>query len=242
MPNWCDNSVTLRHSDKSKIDALDAEMSKKSEQGGFMGCPFQHLRPNPTGEWDYNWSVENWGTKWEASMIDWDRSDDNEIRLYFDSAWSPPIALYEYLVDEGWEVEAIYHEPGMCYIGMFTTEDGDDYYEYDITDPEDIENLPEDLIEFADLRTRAEEYQVEQLEEQWGDAERTDWYPATIKPERDGYYEITTKGWDFPQFCKWDGDHWVAYNEVVQWRGLAQDPNWDPVAELEKIVNEAKVD
>lgn len=226
MPNWCDNSVTLRHEDKSKIDALEAEMSKKNDQGHSMACPFQHLRPNPTGEWDYNWSCANWGTKWDASIIDWDRSGDNEIRLYFDSAWSPPTTLYEFLIEEGWEVEAIYHEPGMGYIGQFTTEDGDDYYEYDISYPDDIENLPEDLIEFADLRTRAEEYQVEQLEEQWGDAERTDWYPADkVSPERDGYYEVTTKGWDFPQFVKWDGDHWVAYNEVVQWRGLSKDPN-----------------
>jgi hypothetical protein len=227
MPNWCDNSVTLRHPDKAKIDALAAEMSKKNDNGGSMACPFQHLRPNPTGEWQYDWSVENWGTKWEASIIDWDHSGDNEIRLYYETAWSPPIALYEYLVEEGWEVEAIYHECGMCYIGQFTTEDGDDYYEYDITIPEDIERLPEDLIEFADLRTRAEEWQVEQLEELWGDAERTDWIPATkeTSPVRDGYYEVTTKGWDFPQFVKWDRDHWVAYNEVVQWRGLAEEPN-----------------
>lgn len=227
MPNWCDNSVTLRHSDKSKIDALDAEMSKKNDQGGFMACPFQHLRPNPTGEWEYNWSVENWGTKWDASIIDWDRSGDNEIRLYFESAWSPPTTLYEFLVEEGWEVEAIYHEPGCAYIGQFTTEGGDDYYEYDISDPDSIEDLPEDCIEFADLRTRADEYQVEQLEEQWGDAERTEWIPATkeTSPVREGYYEVTTSGWDYPQFCKWTGDHWVAYNEVVQWRGLAKDPN-----------------
>ena len=226
MPNWCDNSVTLRHNDKSKIDALDAEMSKKNDEGRSMAEPFNHLRPNPSGEWQYDWSCENWGCKWDANIIDWERRDDNEIWISFDSPWSPPTALYEYLVEQGWEVEAIYHEGGMCYIGQFTTEDGDDYYEYDITDPEDIENLPEDLIEFADLRTRAEEYQIEQLEEEWGDAERTEWYPAdAVAPEREGYYEVTTKGWDFPQFVKWDGDHWVAYNEVVQWRGLAEDPN-----------------
>lgn len=225
MPNWCDNSVTLRHEDKEKIDALDAEMSKKNAEGRSMAEPFQHLRPNPTGEWDYNWSCENWGCKWDANIIDWERSDDNEIRLYFDSAWSPPTALYEYLVEQGWDVEAIYHEPGMAYCGTFTTENGDDYYEYDITDPDSIEMLPEDCIEFGDLRTQAEEYQIEQLAEEWGDAERTEWIPATTNPVMDGYYEVTTKGWDFPQFIKWDGDHWVAYNEVVQWRGLAEEPN-----------------
>lgn len=233
MPNWCDNSVTLRHEDKSKIDALCAVMENKEDQN-FMN----HLRPNPAGEWQYDWSVSNWGTKWDASVIDWERRDDNEVWISFDSAWSPPTVLYEFLVEHDWDVEAVYHEGGMGYIGMFTTENGDDYYEYDITNPEDIENLPEELIEFADLRTRAEEWQVEQLEEEWGDAERTEWIPATkeTSPVRDGYYEVTTKGWEFPQFVKWDRDHWVAYNEVVQWRGLANDPDaWDPVAELEKI-------
>lgn len=220
MPNWCDNSVTLRHEDKSKIDALEAEMSKKNEQGHSIACPLNHLRPNPAGEWEYDWSCTNWGTKWDANVIDWDRSGDNEIRLYFDSAWSPPTVLYEFLVEEGWEVDAVYYEPGMGYGGVFTTEGGDDYYEYDLSDPESIEELPSDLIEFADLRTRAEEYQVEQLEEQWAAADRTEWYDVSVTPVRDGYYEITTQGWDFPQFCKFKDGSWDTWNEITKWRGL----------------------
>jgi hypothetical protein len=46
----------------------------------------------------------------------------------------------------------------MAYIGQYTSIDGDDYYEYDITDEESIENLPEDLIEFADLRTAHQDW------------------------------------------------------------------------------------
>jgi hypothetical protein len=220
MPNWCDNSVVLRNSDKSKVDALAVELGG---DGNFMN----HLRPNPTGEWDYNWSVENWGTKWDASPIDWERRDDNEVWISFDSAWSPPTALYEFLVEQGWEVEAIYHEPGMCYAGQFTTEDGDEYCEYDLTDPDSIEELPSDVIEFGDLRTAAHDHMINILEEEWGDADRTDWMPATkdCSPVRVGWYEITTTGWEFPQFCKWNGQSWDSYNEVAQWRGLAKDPN-----------------
>lgn len=219
MPNWCDNSLTLRHTDKSKIDALVAEMNKKGEAE-----PFQHLRPNPTGEWQYDWSVANWGTKWEASVIDWDHTGDNEVMIWFESAWSPPTTLYEFLVEEGWEVEAIYHECGMCYIGQFTTEGGDDYYEYDLSDPSTLDDIPSDCIEFADLRTRAEEWQIENLESLWEGAERTEWYDASIKPVREGYYECTTSGWDFPQFLHWDGSAWLSYNEVTKWRGLAHEP------------------
>ena len=63
MPNYCDNSVTLQHEDKAKIDALDAELSKKSEgHYGSQGQLFEFLRPNPSGEWQYDWSCENWGS------------------------------------------------------------------------------------------------------------------------------------------------------------------------------------
>lgn len=219
MPNWCDNMVTLRNSDKSKIDALVACMTNKEDQN-FMN----HLRPNPSGQWEYNWSVENWGTKWDATIIDWEHRDDNEVWVSFESAWSPPTALYEYLVEEGWEVEALYHEPGMGYAGMHTTEDGDEYFEYDLSEPDSIEDLPEDLIEFGNLRSAAEDFIIYKLEEEWGDAERTEWYPADVNPAYVGYYEITTS-WDFPQFCKWDGSRWVNnYNEIVKWRGLAAKP------------------
>ena len=150
MPNWCDNSVTLRHEDKAKIDALDAELSKKTEgHYGSQGQMFEHLRPNPAGEWQYDWSVENWGSKWDAGIIDWERRDDNEIWVSFESAWSPPVALYDYLVEQGWEVEALYYEPGMGYAGQCTTDGGDDYYEYDLGDPESIDDLPSDVIEIG---------------------------------------------------------------------------------------------
>ena len=236
MPNYCDNSLTLRHTDKSKVDALDAELSKKNPNGyGSNGELLNHLRPNPSGEWDYNWSVENWGTKWDASIIDWERRDDNEIWVSFESAWSPPTTIYDYLVEQGWEVEAYYYEPGMGYAGEYTTEGGDDYYEYDLSDPESIEELPESVIEFGDLRTRSEEHIIYLMEEQWGDSERTDWYPVDVKPVRDGYYEIQCKNGQYSsepngtyvQFAKFKDGEWDFWNlsGIIGWRGLAEDPN-----------------
>jgi hypothetical protein len=144
MPNWCDNSVRLSHSDKSKVDALLAALESEDK------AVFQHLRPNPSGEWDYGWSVENWGTKWEISVVDWDRESDNTIWIGFETAWAPPIALYDYLHAEGWEIEGLYHEPGMACAGIY--KDGeDDYYEYDFSDLESLEALPEDVQEFTGL-------------------------------------------------------------------------------------------
>lgn len=163
MPNWCDNRVKLYHSDKSKIDALAAELEKKHANGQFAGEPFQHLRPRPESEenW-YDWNINNWGTKWDANLIDWDREDDNTIYMYFDSAWAPPIGLYEYLTENEWIVDAVYHESGMGYAGYFT--DSDHYFEYDITSLDSINELPEELIEFAGLIESHEEWVAENEE------------------------------------------------------------------------------
>jgi hypothetical protein len=229
MPNWCDNMVTLRHSDKAKVDALDAEMSKRNAALHFEGQLLQYLVPNPSGEWNYDWSVANWGTKWDASIIDYERRDDNEVWVSFESAWSPPTVAYDTLVEQGWEVEAVYYEPGMGFGGVYKDGD-DDYHEYDIADPDSIKDLPLELIEFGDLETKTHEYMIEQLEETWADAKRTGWHTVEDRPEYDGYYEIKVKGYDpkqeyihFCEFKEGEWDYWTIKN-ILGWRGLAKDP------------------
>jgi len=242
MPNWCYNTATLSNEDKTKIDGLEQELLKEDAQ------PFNYLRPNPDGEWDYGWSCENWGTKWDVSMHDWEREDDNTIVMHFDSAWSPPTTLYEFLESEGWSVRALYHEPGMGFAGRF--EDGyDDYYELDWTDRESVENLPEDILDFTNAMEELENYEQEQFEEQLNDLERTEWYAVSVAPAVDGRYEVTTKAWDFPQYCEYKNGKWGRWEDddikVVQWRGLTQPyvaDDWDAVAELDKIIDETKVD
>ena len=148
MPNWCNNTLTLTHEDVSKIDALEAEL--KSDAPQF----FNFLRPNPTGEWNYDWSVVNWGTKWDADLNDWER-DGNSILFYtFDTAWGPPIALYDYLTENGWEVDAMYHECGMQFCGTYTSADGEETYEYSFDDFKGTvtDVMSEELLEWAGLQ------------------------------------------------------------------------------------------
>lgn len=230
MPNWCYNSARLYNEDKSKIDDLETTLSDEKAEV----C--QHLCPNPAGEWDYGWSVENWGTKWDFSPHDWERLDDNTISINFDTAWSPPIALYEYLESNGWSVQALYHEPGLCFAGRF--EDGyDDYYELDLTDREAVEILPTEILEFSNALEDLDNYEQEQFEESIADLERTDWYPVATNPDKVGRYEVMRKDWSFVQWSDWDGKEW-QHEDVSSWRGLVNNPEeWDPVAELDKIVN-----
>lgn len=159
MPNWCDNSVTIYNNDKSKIDAIEATL--KSDEPKL----FHTILPMPDSEAEnwYNWNCGNWGSKWDASIVDWGRNDDNEIWVSFESAWSPPIALYDYMHMNDYDVRAIYNEPGMGFAGLY--EGGnDDYYEYNITDRESIDALPPELIDYADLEYQHEQWLEEQQE------------------------------------------------------------------------------
>ena len=154
MPNWCYNSVTISNEDTTKIDGLVAELEKEDAE------IFQYLRPNPAAEWDYGWSVENWGTKWDTNVQDWTREDDTTIVMHFDTAWAPPITLFDFLVEQGWSIRAMYHEPGMGFAGCY--EDGnDDCYEYDYTNREDVENLPDYIQDFTGALEELERYEEE---------------------------------------------------------------------------------
>lgn len=224
MPNWCYNTATLSHEDKSKIDALEQELLKEEPQ------PLNHLCPRPADQEEdwYSWNCNNWGTKWDINPMDWNRDDDNTITINFDSAWSPPTALYEFLDSEGWDVRALYHEPGMGFAGRF--EDGhDDYYEMDWTDRESVENLPDDILEFSNALEDLENYEQEQLEETLSEMERTEWFDVSVNPVRDGKYEVTTKAWNFPQYCDYKDGVWARWDgdeiEVIQWRGITESQN-----------------
>jgi hypothetical protein len=161
MPNWCSNSARFFHELKEKVDALEQELQKGDDAkvlNHFVPCA-----PEITEDW-YTWNVNNWGTKWDATVYDWERIDEHTITINFDTAWSPPSALYETIADEEWIVNALYHEPGMGFIGKF--EDGiDEYYEYDISDLDSIELLPEDVIEYGNLREENEMWKENEEDE-----------------------------------------------------------------------------
>ena len=96
----------------------------------------------------YSWRCSNWGTKWEVDMQDWHREDNEDgsvtFEFHFDSAWSPPMGVYETISDrEGWDIYASYFEGGCAFFGYF--EDGEDYC-YDIATRHTTE-APEWLVD-----------------------------------------------------------------------------------------------
>lgn len=123
MPNWCINSLIIE-GDAKKIQELVSE-AQKGDDARF----FQLIKPMPkelegtkspsnTPNW-YDWRCDNWGTKWEACCIDVVDSGKDYACFNFDTAWSPPIPVYDALTDQGLSVTAEYEEPGMEFAGEY---------------------------------------------------------------------------------------------------------------------------
>ena len=159
MPNWCSNIVTISHEDTTKIDAIEQELMRESPEF------FSSLFPRPEAEEDwYSWNVSNWGTKWDASIQQYERLDENTITVEFDTAWSPPSKFYYSLVESEYSVNAMYYEGGMGYAGTFV-DGNDDYYEYDMNDLGTIQAMPEALLDWTGLEHSYEDYHDEEVYE-----------------------------------------------------------------------------
>tara|TARA_R100000541_G_scaffold9445_2_gene17097 strand:+ start:2046 stop:2465 length:420 start_codon:yes stop_codon:yes gene_type:complete len=98
----------------------------------------------PTSGW-YEWRLENWDTKWDVYETHCTRIDANTLNLNFYTAWSPPISIFEKLVDMGFEINARYLDEGWMYIGEYTH--GDDWCTTDVESV--VEDYPDLDLEFG---------------------------------------------------------------------------------------------
>ena len=148
MPNWCENKMTIRHTDPSMIKrARDAWMSGQflsefipipndlkivSGRVGADDNPEQVLltaqyRANEEKYgykdwWDF--CISEWSTKWDVGYNKDQENNpydetQNSFTVNFDSAWAPPTSAFHKLVAMDFDIEAYYHEPGMGFCGSF---------------------------------------------------------------------------------------------------------------------------
>lgn len=163
MPNWCGNTLTLTHEDPAEIRrAADA-----FQKGEFL----QTLVPNPSGEWDYDWSCSNWGTKWDVGgdgAGEPDISEDGRaMTVYFDSAWAPPTAAYDAMTQQGFGVQAMYYEPGCAFAGIYS-EGYDDHYDLTDMNSHDAKDaLPSELDDYFAISDTMAEYEDEEPLTEW---------------------------------------------------------------------------
>ena len=190
MPNWCNNTIEIEGT-KEQINAFVSfldEQSGKNWFNFFRPCP-QELVDTVSGfvgedkqsahesqqklniekyghaDW-YSWSVDNWGTKWNCDAQDWMKienpnEDQASVTFWFDSAWSPPTALYEFIESNSeFIVTASYLEEGMSFVGQFSG-GMDECYEF--SDLDSLEEIPEELVDEWNLVELVEQ------NEEWND-------------------------------------------------------------------------
>lgn len=155
MPNWCDNTFEVSHKDPAMIKRF-ADAFKRGEL-----CA--EFIPLPNGEWNWDFCVENWGTKWDVGGSDGYINEDepNFVHGSFQSAWSPPMGLFPVLEELGYTVRFMYYEPGMNFAGIYT--DGqDDCYELEDTSVKVENQIPEELDEAFGISENMHQWEEEQ--------------------------------------------------------------------------------
>lgn len=185
MPNWCNNSITLRHKDPAMIERVlkgqegllmeflptpgplvettAGSFGDEAKQRALEEQEAENLKLFGYKNW-YDWNVANWGTKWDVTLEGVERVNANMVSASFESAWAPPTGAYEKLMELGFEVEAFYYEPGMCFVGKWHN-GYDDYYEYGGETSKTVrEAIGAELDDYWNISEEIAEYEEEENE------------------------------------------------------------------------------
>lgn len=170
MPNWCNNNIVIKGpknklkdlSKAAKDGSLFNFMYPRAEElditAGYLGNGDEqkeleakqqaNLKKFGYKDW-YDWSVAEWGTKWDIGECYQNEIRNNELHLAFDTAWSPPLGVYERYIshNDDISISAYYYEPGCDFMGLWEDGSDDCYQLSDVTDKE----LETDLSNFDDL-------------------------------------------------------------------------------------------
>ena len=131
---------------QEEIDKIWAEWNKRKDEGKLSS--FEMERPMGLGitqakydefilkygyaDW-YDWSIFNWGTKWNAyDVTEWSineghwNGENSSATIYYETAWSPATALW-LNVSKDYPTLDFYHEfadEGGSFLGSETIRDG----------------------------------------------------------------------------------------------------------------------
>jgi HSP90 family molecular chaperone len=146
MPNWTANHLLIvANNDEQQeyLNELKESITKHKEffrfvkpipfelsetYAGYSGDPKEqasneakekvNIEKYGYSNW-YDYCINQWGTKWEAKEIDVQEESNNSLQITFDTAWSPPLPIYDILVDKGFEIKATYAEQGCAFMGYY---------------------------------------------------------------------------------------------------------------------------
>ena len=171
MPNWVSNLLVLNRDDAEAILPYLNEDNAEREEGDLR-LDFERIIPMPEtvyrgnsgvgeawhpsemslaeykakyplGDW-YKWSINNWGTKWNACNCSFNPPMEDEPYgiLTFDTAWSLPLPVLEALYEfKGVNFQLYFVEESHAFFGAIPFTENKDYPEY-MDDPNG-ENHPD---------------------------------------------------------------------------------------------------
>ena len=132
MPNWCYNEISM-YGEPEDIKAIKELITSKESPFDFNKIiPMPKEMENTeslfkgteeesqalidkygANNW-YDWRLNNWGTKWNITEADVEAGDE-DIYATFDTAWSPPEGIHNYLQEKFPDVQIswFFREDGM---------------------------------------------------------------------------------------------------------------------------------
>jgi hypothetical protein len=206
MPNWCNNNISISHPDRSKMEALVAAVREGKfcnhvcpvpeelqivagrvgddtdpKQIDLEAAEKRNLEKYGYSTW-YDFCVSEWGTKWDVDPYEGanvELDEGNTIYFGFDSAWAPPVGIYEKLQAQGYTVLAQYYEPGMAFVGEW--DDGvDNFFEIGGMKSDEVRDL---IGEFLDDNFGISESIAQYEEDNAEDEELYTWVKEGAKGE-----------------------------------------------------------
>jgi hypothetical protein len=171
MPNWCINSATITCPSKEIYEKLIAAIQEKKWFETFAPLG---LDPNEYEfGWDFHKACDVWKTKWDVVEIEITSRDDAEyiLDVSFDTAWSPPLGVYEIMRNKfDIETTAYYYELGCSFFGRYIknkNEEIDESFEIPCSHDELSEIRKIICIDLDDFMSPTWEQLEEEWEEEW---------------------------------------------------------------------------
>lgn len=142
MPNWCENRMTISHTDPKKIDEVIEAAKNGNLFNYFVPMPeelvntrAQYIEESKMTEYQksliekygakdwYDWSRINWGTKWDAdnpriSTI-YSHNDKTCVDIDYETPWTTADEALIAAVKKGFVVENFYIEEGVGFCGYW---------------------------------------------------------------------------------------------------------------------------
>jgi len=170
MPNHCNNTLTITSDNAGFLQGLMNELKMTdSDNPKFLEKLVPYTKET-NWEWDYDWCVNNWGTKWDIFDVVHASLEGDTLEVSFATAWSPPVeALVTGMAKHGYIFDMFYEEGGDCFIGL-AQGDGELHLNHSYetyTDQHPEEYIPDGMLDaFPWVVPDWEEWQQEKDQEE----------------------------------------------------------------------------